>query len=260
MYSPAYYRGKSVIVTGGCKGIGRGITERFLELGSHVTICCRREPEHIPQVNGNQALFVAADVREPDQIDSVIAKTMEQFGNIDVLINNAGGSPFADTATTSPRFSGSIISLNLTAPLVFSQKSNKIMQEQANGGVIINIASVSGTRPSPGTAAYGAAKAGLLNLTQTLAVEWAPKVRINALVAGLIQTEQSHLHYGDEAGIQRVAQTVPMHRLGNANDIAQACMFLASPEASYITGAQLAIHGGGEIPAFLAAAKGSSGS
>jgi NAD(P)-dependent dehydrogenase (short-subunit alcohol dehydrogenase family) len=118
----------------------------------------------------------------------------------------------------------------------------------------VNIASVSGARPSPGTAAYGAAKAGLLNLTRSLAVEWAPRVRVNAITAGMIRTEQAHLHYGDEAGIARVSATVPLGRLALPEDIANACLFLASPLASYVSGADLLIHGGGERPAFLDAA------
>ena len=141
------------------------------------------------------------------------------------------------------------------APLHFSQRANAVMQEQDEGGSIVNVASVSGIRPSPGTAAYGAAKAGLLSLTQTLAVEWAPKVRVNALTAGMIRTEQSHLHYGDEAGLAAVAATVPLGRMGEPRDVGDVCLFLASPLASYVSGANLLMHGGGELPAFLGAAK-----
>jgi NAD(P)-dependent dehydrogenase (short-subunit alcohol dehydrogenase family) len=132
------------------------------------------------------------------------------------------------------------------------------MQGQDEGGCIINISSVSGVRPSPGTAAYGAAKAGLLSLTTTLAVEWAPKVRVNAVTAGMIRTEQSHLHYGDEAGIAAVGATVPLGRIGEPEDVGDACLYLASPLARYMSGANLLLHGGGEKPAFLAAAKNTS--
>ncbi len=114
---------------------------------------------------------------------------------------------------------------------------------------------MSGLRPSPGTAAYGAAKAGMMSLTQSLAVEWAPKVRVNAVAAGMIETEQSQLHYGDEAGIAAVAATVPLGRLGHPRDVGDACLFLASPMAAYVSGASLLLHGGGEKPAFLDAAK-----
>ncbi|HEX6568667.1 MAG TPA: SDR family oxidoreductase, partial [Acidimicrobiales bacterium] len=148
------------------------------------------------------------------------------------------------------------ISLNLIAPFTVAQAANRVMHVQEGGGSIVNIASVSGVRPSPGAAAYGAAKAGLLNLTQTLAVEWAPKVRVNAVVAGLIATEQARLVYGDDAAIARVAATVPAGRLGTPDDVAGACVFLSSPLASYISGAALSVHGGNERPAFLAAVTG----
>ncbi len=205
---------------------------------------------------GREASFVAADVREVEAVDRVVARALEEHGRIDVLVNNAGGAPPADAATVSPRFSTSIITLNLIAPLVFSQRVNAVMQRQETGGAIVNIASVSGLRASPGTAAYGAAKAGLLNLTESLAVEWAPKVRVNAIAAGPLRTEKSEMHYGDAAGLARVAATVPMGRLGEPEDVGDVCLFLASPMARYVTGAVVAVHGGGERPAFLAAAKG----
>jgi NAD(P)-dependent dehydrogenase (short-subunit alcohol dehydrogenase family) len=134
-----------------------------------------------------------------------------------------------------------------------AQAANRVMRTQEGGGAIVNIASVSGIRPSPGTAAYGAAKAGLLNLTETLGVEWAPQVRVNAVVAGLIATEQAHLFYGDEAGQGRVAATVPMARLGTPDDVAGACLFLSSPAAAWVTGAALRVHGGNEWPSYLSA-------
>jgi len=245
--------GKAVIVTGGGKGVGRGISTAFLAAGADVVVCGRNRPETLPSGGGKEAVFVAADVREIADIDKVVAATTERFGRLDVLVNNAGGSPVAAAATASPRFSESILRLNLIAPLNFAQRANAVMQRQDAGGVIINIASVSGTRPSPGTAAYGAAKAGLLNLTQTLAMEWAPRVRVNAVTAGMIRTEQAHLHYGDDAGIAAVAATVPLGRLGEPEDVADACLFLASPLARYISGASLVVHGGGERPAYLSA-------
>ena len=251
--------GKVVIVTGGGKGVGRGISTRFLEAGAEVVICGRTQPAEMPRAGEKRASFVAADVRNVDDIDKVIAFTADRHGRLDVLVNNAGGSPPADTATASPRFSEAIIRLNLTAPLNFAQRANTVMQAQKEGGAIINIASVSGLRPSPGTAASGAAKAGPLNLTQTLAGEWAPKVRVNAITAGPIRTEQARLHYGDEKGVAAVAATVPLGRLGEAEEVGDACLFLASPLARYVSGASILLHGGGERPAFLAAARKASG-
>ena len=258
MHNPVDMSGKVVIVTGGGKGVGRGITRRFLQAGADVVICGRGEPEEPVEADGRKALFTAADVRDILQVEQVVAFATERLGRLDVLVNNAGGAPEADAATVSPRFSEAIIRLNLIAPLNFAQKANAVMQEQAEGGSIINIASVSGLRPSPGTAAYGAAKAGLLSLTATLAVEWAPKVRVNAVSAGMIRTEQAHLHYGDEEGIAAVGATVPLGRLGDPEDVGDACLYLASPLSSYVSGANILLHGGGEKPAFLDAAKNTS--
>ncbi len=245
------FKGKVVIVTGGGKGVGLGITQCFLAHGANVIVCSRSELDSLPEVNGNRAHFVAADVREVEQINKVVDYAQSTFGRLDVLVNNAGGAPHADAATASPRFSEKIIALNLLAPLNFAQAANRVMQQQAEGGVIVNIASVSGERPSPGTAAYGAAKAGLLNLTKSLAVEWAPKVRVVGVTCGMIRTEQAHLHYGDDAGIAAVEATVPLNRLATPEDIGNACLFLASPIAAYVSGSSLMVHGGGEKPAFL---------
>ena len=255
MGNPLDLDGKVVLVTGGSRGIGRGIATRFLEAGCEVVICGRTPPESLPGVGARMASFVACDVRDVEQVDRLATTVAERWGRLDVLINNAGGSPPADAATVSPRFSASIIQLNLIAPLWLAQRANAVMQQQPGGGVIINIASVSGVRPSPGTAAYGAAKAGLINLTQSLAVEWAPKVRVNAVVAGPIRTEQAALHYGSEAGIAAVDATIPLRRMGTPEDVASACLYLASPLAEWVSGTALVVHGGGERPAFLDAAK-----
>ncbi|MEJ0045876.1 MAG: SDR family oxidoreductase [Rhodospirillales bacterium] len=133
------------------------------------------------------------------------------------------------------------------------------MQVQPEGGAIINIASISGTRPSPGTAAYGAAKAGLLNLTQSLAMEWGPKVRVNAVVAGLIATEAADAHYGGAAGLARVGGDAAAGPHGQWRGRCRCGAVLASPLAAYISGARLAVDGGGERPLFLSLAKGEEG-
>jgi NAD(P)-dependent dehydrogenase (short-subunit alcohol dehydrogenase family) len=247
--------GRVAIVTGGTRGVGRGIGARLLAAGAEVVVCGRHEPEALPEADGRRALFVAADVREAADVDRVASVATERFGRIDVLVNNAGGAPAAESATVSPRFNESIVRLNLLAPLLFAQRANRVMQEQAEGGVIVNVASVSAERPSPGAAAYGAAKAGLLSLTRTLAVEWAPRVRVVAVTVGMVRTEQSELHYGDAEGVAAVGATVPLGRLAEPEDIGDVCVFLASPLARYVSGASLLVHGGGEKPAYLGAAK-----
>jgi NAD(P)-dependent dehydrogenase (short-subunit alcohol dehydrogenase family) len=240
--------GRVALVTGGTRGIGLAIAERLAAAGATVVTCGRTPPDEHPYD------FRRCDVREPDQVADLTKELVAEHGRLDIAVNNAGGSPTADAATASPRFHEAIVRLNLLAPLNVSQAANAIMQTQDDGGVILNVASVSGIRPSPGTAAYGAAKAGLLSLTKSLAVEWAPKVRVNAVVAGLIETPDSLDHYGGPEGLRRVAATVPLGRMGSPADVAGACLFLASSAAGYVSGAQLLLHGGGERPVFLGAA------
>lgn len=247
------FEGKVVLVTGGAKGVGLGIARSFLAAGARVIVCGRNEPQALPAVGAAQAQFIAADVRDYESLQAMFAAIRERYGRLDVLVNNAGGAPFALADTASPRFHEGIIRLNLMAPLNVAQLANAMMQEQ-DGGVIVFIGSISALRASPGTAAYGAAKAAVLSLAQSLAVEWAPKVRVVAISPGLVQTEQSHLHYGDEAGIAAVGATIPAGRLASPEDIGNACVFIASPLAAYASGCNLLLNGGGERPAFLAAA------
>jgi NAD(P)-dependent dehydrogenase (short-subunit alcohol dehydrogenase family) len=246
---PLDYTGKVVLVTGGARGVGGGITDRFVASGADVVICGRHQPD-----DPRGATWLEADVRDAEQVERLVGTVVDRFGRLDVAVNNAGGSPYALAADASPRFVNAIITLNLIGPLYVAQRANAVMQEQDDGGSIINISSVSGMRPTPGTSAYGAAKAGLINATQTLAVEWAPKVRVNCVMGGLIKTEQWRLHYGDEAGLARVAATVPLGRMGEPTDIGDACLYLCSPLAKYVSGANLAVYGGGEPPAYLGAA------
>jgi len=247
--------GCRVIVTGGTKGIGAGIARGFLRAGARVLVCARNGPADgaLPAAGGQTAEFTRADVRDPQQVTRLIAAAADRFGGLDVVISNAGGAPPVPAATASPRLHARVIELNLIAPLHVAQAANEVMQGQPEGGSIIMIGSVSGTRPSPGTAAYGAAKAGLHHLATSLAIEWAPRVRVNTVVPGFVATESSAAHYGDADGVAAVAATVPLARMATPDDVADACLFLASPRAAYVSGASLTLHGGGEPPAFLAA-------
>jgi NAD(P)-dependent dehydrogenase (short-subunit alcohol dehydrogenase family) len=240
------YSGKAVVVTGGTRGIGAGIASAFLAAGAQVLVCGRNNPA----VPTEGIEFVQADVRDPEQAAALVQAAVDRFGGLDVLINNAGGAPPAEAATASPRFHAKIIELNLTAPLHVSQAANAAMQS-GRGGSIIMISSVSGTRPSPGTAAYGAAKAGLTHLAVSLAMEWAPKVRVNTVVVGLAGNEESAGHYGGPEAMAAAAASVPLGRMATPYDVANACLYLASPRAAQVTGASLLVHGGGERPPFL---------
>jgi NAD(P)-dependent dehydrogenase (short-subunit alcohol dehydrogenase family) len=246
--------GPAVLITGGTRGIGAGIARGFLRSGARVLVCGRAEPAGLPSAEGRTAVFARADVRDPEQAAGAVQRAVEEFGRLDVVVNNAGGSPYAAAATASPRFHAKVIELNLTAPLHVAQAANAVMQgqlTQGQGGSIIMVGSVSGARPSPGTAAYGAAKAGLHHLVTSLAIEWGPAVRVNCVVPGFVATEAVGEQYGDPATVAAVAAMVPLRRFATGDDVAEACLFLASPGASYISGTCLTLHGGGEPPAFL---------
>ena len=249
-------KGRVALVTGGSKGIGRAIAQRLLANGFAVVIFGRGAPDELPSHDGATAEFEACDVREADAVQAMVERIFARHGRLDLAVNNAGGSPEADAATASPRFSERVLALNLLAPLHVAQAANRIMQAQAEGGGIVNIASVSGVRPSPGTAVYGAAKAGLLSLTESLAMEWGPKVRVNAVVVGLVATDAAADHYGGAEGMKRIDAMLPLGRMANGADIAGVVSFLASPDAAYVSGARIAVHGGGERPVFLTLANG----
>ncbi|MFJ2004020.1 SDR family oxidoreductase [Streptomyces chartreusis] len=236
--------GKVVVVTGGTRGVGAGVTRAFAEAGAQVVICARRPPEvPFPGVK-----FRPLDLRDPAAVRDFFAA----LPRLDVLVNNAGGTPYRRLTDADAERHARVIELNLVAPLTASLAAYEHL-ERSRGSVVM-IGSVSGGRPSPGSAAYGAAKAGLENLARSMAVEWAPRVRVNTLVVGMVRTELSHLHYGGEEGIAGVSRTVPLGRLAEPSDIGAAAVFLASDAAAYISGASLHVHGGGEPPAFLDAA------
>ena len=244
-------RGAVVLVTGGAKGIGRAIASAFSDAGATVVVCGRTAPSQTPVQERALPAFISCDVRDPLAVERLFESIAARYGRVDVLINNAGGSPRMDAATAPALLTEKIVQLNLLGALYCAQSANRLMQRQATGGCIINIASISGERPSPGTAAYGAAKAGLLSATGSLAIEWGPKVRVNAIVAGLVDNGHADEHYGGPAEIERISQMLPLKRLGRPEDIASACLYLASASAAYVSGAKLAVHGGGEPPAFL---------
>ena len=235
--------GRVVLVTGGTRGIGLGIAEAFRAAGARVFTCSRSEVD--------VADHVVCDVRDPDAVEALIARVVAEAGRLDVLVNNAGGAPSADAATASPRFHDKVVGLNLLSPLLVSQAANAVMQQQAEGGSIVNISSVAADRPAPTIAAYGAAKAGLDSLTMSLAMEWGPAVRVNAIDVGLCRTEQTDDHYGDDARVAAIERTIPLGRMARPEEVGHVAVFLASDLASYVSGARVACHGGGEPPVFL---------
>ena len=248
-------KNKSIVVTGGTKGIGVEITKSFLKQNSRVFVLARQKPKRIIQARGNKAIFIRCDIRKIKSLDNAVKEIKKLSKSIDVLINNVGGAPMADALKVSNKFLEAVIDLNLTAPLNVSQKFAKIMMKQKTVSNIINISSVTATRPTPGSAAYGAAKGAVVNLTKTLAIEWAPKIKVNSIVVGYIETENSIVHYGSKKEINKVANRIPLKRMGKPEDVANACIFFASALADWITGAALEVHGGGEKPSYLEVAR-----
>jgi NAD(P)-dependent dehydrogenase (short-subunit alcohol dehydrogenase family) len=236
--------GRVAVVTGGSRGIGLATGQRLAAAGATV-VACGRSAAELPE----GLHFLACDVRDPEAVGGMIAEVVARFGGVDILVNNAGGSPQADAATASPRFSERVVALNLLAPLYVAQAAYPSLR--ARRGAIVNISSVSAVRPSPGTSVYAAAKAGLLALTQSLAHEWGPEIRVNAVVVGYVETEATEATYGDAAAQAAIGANIAARRLGRADEVAAAVQFLASSAESYITGAALPVHGGGERPPFL---------
>jgi NAD(P)-dependent dehydrogenase (short-subunit alcohol dehydrogenase family) len=241
--------GRVALVTGGSRGIGRGISASLVAAGATVVTCAQSAVDPADAVPGT--MHEQCDVRDPDSVAALVDGIVARHGRLDVLVNNAGGAPYALAADASPRFHDKVLGLNLHAPLLVAQAVNAVMQRQETGGSIVNISSVSALRPSPGTAAYGAAKAGVDSLTKSLAVEWAPKVRVNAVDVGLCRTEHTDDHYGGDDGVAAIERTIPLGRMARPDEVGQVVAFLASDLASYVSGAQVACHGGGEPPAFL---------
>ncbi|SDK09787.1 SDR family oxidoreductase [Streptomyces indicus] len=244
--------GRVAVVTGGTRGVGAGIARAFLAAGAQVVVCARRPPDAPVEADGRKAEFIAVDLRDAAAVGELFAEVGRRYGRLDVLVNNAGGTPYRLLAEGDAARHARVLELNLVVPLTVSLAAYPLLREAR--GSIVMIGSVSGQRPSPGSAAYGAAKAGLANLASSMAVEWAPEVRVNTLVLGMVRTELSALHYGDEASVAAVAGTVPLGRLAEPADVGEAAVFLASPRAAYVSGASLLLHGGGERPAFLDAA------
>ncbi|MFJ2742210.1 SDR family oxidoreductase [Streptomyces sp. NPDC087440] len=244
--------GRVAVVTGGTRGVGAGIARALLEAGAQVVVCARRPPDEVVQAGGRKAEFRPVDLRSVDAVEEFFAGVVTTYGRLDVLVNNAGGGPYRLLEEGGAQRHAKVVELNLIAPMNASLAAYPHLR--AARGSIVMIGSVSATRPSPGTAAYGAAKAGLDNLARSMAVEWAPEVRVNTLVLGMVRTELAHLHYGDEEGLAAVARTIPAGRMAEPADIGNAAVFLASSQAAYVNGASLLVHGGGERPAFLDAA------
>ena len=236
--------GQVAIVTGGGAGIGRGIAAGLAAFGAKVAIWERDEATGSAAADEVGGLACTTDVRDEAQVDAALATTIAALGSPTVLVNNAGGvfhSPLLDTA---PKGWDTLIRSNLTHLLLCTQRVARAMVAAGTGGSIVNITSIEGTRAAPGYAAYSAAKAGVINLTKTAALELAPHgIRVNCLAPDITMTEgiMAIAQPGFEASIDNM---VPMGRPGHVDEMAGAAVFLASGLSSYVTGQTIHVDGG----------------
>lgn len=250
MREPDYgVKGSTAIVTGASQGIGKSIAETLAASGADVSICSRSMDRIGPVAEGindtdnaGDALAVECDVRERERVEGFVEETVEEFGDIDILVNNAGGEFVANFEDISANGWETIVDLNLNSTVHCSQLAGEVMRE-GDGGSIINISSVNGQHAAPGESHYSAAKAAIIRLTETLAVEWADEgVRVNCVAPGLIQTPG----VAETLGIQ--SDDMPPReksdrRIGHSEEIADAVQFLASPAASFVNGETLTAKG-----------------
>ena len=240
---------KVALVTGGTRGLGRGIVRCYHAAGYSTVVCARTAPTEPLRDGEREAAFIEANIRDASEVERVLDFAYERYGRLDVLVNNAGGTPRADLETASPRFHASVIDLNLTAPLNFSVAAWKRMRAQTGGGSILFISSVSAQIPEALSPAYSSAKAGIDSLTIAFAKAFAPQVRVNCITVGLVATPDSADFYGGEAGEQAAHAEIPMGRMGVPDDVGNACVMLSDDErAAWISGANLACHGGRPEP------------
>ncbi|MFF7277458.1 SDR family oxidoreductase [Streptomyces griseorubiginosus] len=237
--------GKVALITGASRGIGYGVAEALVARGDRVVITGRNEDalkEAVEQLGSDRAVGVAGKAHDEAHQAVAVERAMEAFGRVDFLVNNAGTNPvFGPIADLDLNVARKVFETNVISALGFAQKTWHAWQKD-NGGAIVNIASVAGIAPSPFIAAYGVSKAALINLTQQLAHEFAPKVRVNAIAPAVVKTKfASALYEGREA---EAAASYPLARLGVPSDIGGAAAFLTSAQSDWVTGQTLVVDGG----------------
>jgi len=242
--------GRVAIVTGSGRGIGKGIALAFAEAGADVVVLARtlseiEETASEIRAMGKRALAIPTDVRRPDQVTDLVNKTVEEFGRVDVLVNNAGGTFVAPLLSVSEDGWDAIMRENLKSCFLCSKAVAEVMVNQQSG-CVINITSYAAKRGCAGLAPYAAAKAGMISLTQTSAAEWAPYgIRVNAISCGIVLTESMLKNiYPTPESQAEAAKSILMRRLGQPEDIALAALYLASDASSWVTGETFYINGG----------------
>ena len=241
--------GKVALVTGAGRGIGAGCARAFAEAGASVVIGARTQAQidavaaEIRAAGGN-ALALPADVMREEQLAALVDAAIDTYGRLDIVVNNAGGFPPGPALKTSTAEFVNAFRFNVGTAFALSRIAAPRMVTTAGGGAIINISSVAGHFPAPGFAAYGTAKGALSLLTQELAQEFAPKIRVNAIAVGSTRTESLLTVLQNPEIERRMIELTPMNRLGEIEDVAACALYLASPAAAYVTGDIIAVNGG----------------
>ena len=245
--------GQVAIVTGGGTGIGRSIAVELARAGADITICSR-DPAHLdataPEIHalGRQCLTVPTDVRQVEQIKGMVQRTLDEFGRINILVNNAGANFFVPAEKMSVNAWNVIVNINLTGTFLCCQAVFEAMVRQG-GGKIVNISSMAGRNADPPAVHYGAAKAGVINLTRSLAGAWGKYgIRVNCVAPGPIITEGARWWQAEQAEPGRARVRGGLGRPGQPPEVAYAVLFLASDAASYITGVTIDVDGGTTLP------------
>lgn len=247
--------GKVAIVTGAGKGIGAGCARALAEAGADV-VCAARTQADIDRTvaevgeRGRRGLAVTCDVMERSDLEQLVEQTVDAFGRVDILINNAGGWPPREALRTSERALDEAFHFNVTSAFVLTRLTVPRMVETVGSGAVVNISSRAGAIVQPGFAAYGTAKAALTFLSRQLGSEFAPKVRVNAVEVGSVETDALSFVMDNEEIRREMESKTPMQRLGSVDDIAACVVYLASDAASWVTAKVFEIDGGLEHPQF----------
>ena len=250
VFRPDLFAGQVVLVTGAGSGIGKAIAVLFARLGAAVMICGRR-PEPLQATLallrelGAQADSMAMTIRDPEQVQALIDQTWQRFGRFDVLINNAGGQFAQPAIDMSPRGWAAVVDTNLNGTWYVTQAAARAWKAHDQPGNVVSIV-LDNFRGMPSIAHSSAARAAVMNLARTLAVEWAPhRIRINCVAPGAIESS-GFAQYPAER-LKQFYNSNPMRALGDVHDVAQACVYLASPAAKFITGETIVVDGGGRL-------------
>lgn len=244
-------KGKSAIVTGASRGIGKAIAEGLCEAGARVVISSRKEDgiksaaEEL-RGKGYEVYPVVAHAGKMEDIKRLVKESVEILGKIDILVNNAGTNPhFGPVITADEGVWDKIFEVNLKGPFFLCKEVAPVM-EKNGGGSIINVSSAGGIRPGFGLGVYCISKAGLIMMTRVLASEWGyMNIRVNAVAPGVIKTKMSEVLVSSEDIVQEIEKNTALHRIGYPEDVVGAVVFLASDASSYITGQTIVIDGGG---------------